>query len=141
MASEKPSWAKTNVGWDIRKVVWQRWAMGDTIAATMTFFDSNMTEYKKAPFDRNTIAAVRNELGDLPIELLHKLLKELPEIETFLMKQRPDFKEKFEFLKLPQPRPSSFAPVLIPKRKIKSRTIEAKTVDGKIEVTDRIELQ
>jgi len=100
MSSEKPSWAKTNVGWDIRKLIWQRWAMAETIKQTMEFFDLDKVKYENAPVDRNTIAAVRNELADLPLELLHKLLEEMPDIETFLKEQRRDFQGKQGFGKI-----------------------------------------
>ena len=140
MSSEKPSWVKTNVGWDIRKVIWQRLAMGDTIAEIKTFFDLHQDEYKNAPIDRNTIAAVRNELADLPLELLDKLLEEMPEIETFLKEKRPDFKEKIESSKRPHSHPSSSTYTVVPKRKIQSQTGEITIFDSKFDGTHRTKL-
>ncbi len=141
MAGEKPNWAKTNVNWGIRKVIWQRWALGETVKDSLKFFQLHKTEYEDAPWDRNTVAAVRNELASLPFELLHKLLEEIPETRTFLMQQRPDFKEKIELSQQPQSQLGSPTHItVIPKRKIKRRIIESKTVDGKVQVTDSIEL-
>ena len=141
MSSEKPSWAKTNVSWDIRKVIWQRWAMGDTVKGTIAFFQLHRDKYENAPLDRNTVATVRNELAGLPFELLHKLLEEMPETKTFLMEQRPDFKEKIEVSQQPQSQPGSPTHItVIPKRKIKSHTLETKIVDGKVQDTHWIEL-
>lgn len=136
MSSEKPSWAKTNVSWDIRKVIWQRWSMGDTVKGTIDFFQLHRDKHPNAPLDRNTTASVRNELVGLPVELLQKLLEEMPEIKTFLMEQRSDFKDKIESSQQPQSQLGSPTHItVIPKRKIKNTRIETKIVDGKPETT------
>lgn len=96
MTSPEPSWKRTNVRWEIRKLIWRRWSLGDTIANTLAFFELRQTDkdLKDAPTDRNTIAKVRDELAHVPLEVLLELVKEMPEIATFLRQQRPDFNEK-----------------------------------------------
>jgi hypothetical protein len=140
MTPSKPSWQKTNVRWEIRKLIWQRWALGDKVPNTLTFFDLHKGEkgYKDVPTDRSTIIKIRGELAHVPLELLHKLLEELPEVKSFLYDQRPDFKQINESLQQPQSHPSF---TVIPKRKIKSQTIETKIVNGKNEVTHKIEIE
>ncbi len=80
----KPSWAQTNVPWDIKKVIWQKWARGDTIAATQRFFELHAGENKGAPFDKETIQKVRNELRSLPDSLMERLLAEFPEVSSLV---------------------------------------------------------
>lgn len=117
--------------------------MGDTIANTLTFYDlrKGEKEFLDFPTDRNTIAKVRDELAHVPLEVLHKLSEEIPEIETFLIEKRPDFKEKTESSKQPQYQPGSPTHItVVPKRKIKRHITERKMVDGKVQETDWIEL-
>lgn len=86
----KPSWTKTNVPWDIKKVVWQLWAKGDTIQATQRFFELNQGEYVNTPLDSKTIKKVREELGNLPDELAKILIKESPEVSSLFERKKPD---------------------------------------------------
>ena len=83
-ARRKPAWALTNVSWETRKVIWLRWAKGDTIQATQRFLELNQGEYADAPIDPKTIKKVREELDNLPDELAKTLIKELPEIKVFI---------------------------------------------------------
>ncbi len=96
MTSRKPSWMKTNAPWDIRVVIWQHWAQGDTIQKTIHFFELHKDEYEKAPMDRNTISAIKDELIVLPIELMLKLVKDVPEVKQLILEHRPDLQGKLE---------------------------------------------
>ena len=90
MGKNKPSWAKTNVSWEIRKLILQHWAKGQTINQTVTFFQLNSDSYKDAPVDRNTISKVLKELDSMPIALLQLLIKELPEVTQSVLERRPE---------------------------------------------------
>ena len=98
MAKRKPRWQKTNVSWEIRRIIWQRWAQGDTVPQTVNFFELHQGEYRNVPFDRGTIKKVKDELLDIPAELASKLINELPEVKSFLLEQRPDLKVELEQL-------------------------------------------
>jgi len=90
---------------------------------------------------RDTFKRLESEINEMPFNEVLSLPKDLqdwiieirPGLEQDLEKQRHEQSSK-------SPITSSSTPIFIPKRKIKSRTIEAKTIDGKVEVTDRIEL-
>lgn len=84
----KPSWTKTNVPWEIKKVIWQLQAKGSTVAVTQRFFELHQGEYKGAPLDRTTIAKVRKELGGLSNELANTLVAELPELRSLIQEQK-----------------------------------------------------
>ncbi len=87
MRQGKLSWPKTRVPWEIKVVVWRRWALGDTKAQTVAFFELNIEEYPKAPLHVDTIRKVRDELTVLPIELLDKLLRDMPELGSLIKQQ------------------------------------------------------
>lgn len=84
----KASWVKTNVPWDIKKLIWQLWAKGDSVVATQRFFELHQGEYEGAPFDKKTIAKVREELGGLSNELASTLVAELPEVRSLIQEQK-----------------------------------------------------
>ena len=92
VTQRKPSWAKTNVPWNIKKLIWKSWAEGDTIKTTQNFFELHQGEYEDAPFDKATIRKVRTELCCLPDELEKTLVTELPEVSSLIQQQKADFK-------------------------------------------------
>ena len=94
MRQPKPGWKKTNVSWEIRKVIWQRWALGDTEIETVHYFDRHRDEYPNAPGHRDTISKVRDELLELPIDLLEQAMNEVPEIRRLMEEKRPDYVEQ-----------------------------------------------
>jgi hypothetical protein len=94
MRQPKPGWKKTNVSWEIKKVIWLRWALGDTEIETIHYLDGHRDEYPNAPVHRDTIRKVREEFLALPSEWLDKLISDLPEIEHFVKEKRPDYLKK-----------------------------------------------
>jgi hypothetical protein len=96
MVRRKASWVKTNVPWNIKIVIWQQWAQGNTITETARFFELHTEDYKGAPFDRNTISKVWDELSCLPIGQLIKLVNESPELKDFVIDLRSDSRERLE---------------------------------------------
>ena len=94
MRQPKPGWKKTNTPWEIEKVIWLRWALGDTKKETVHYLDGHRDEYPNAPVHRDTIKTVRGEFLALPSELLDKLISDLPEIEHFVKEKRPDYLQK-----------------------------------------------
>ncbi len=91
MKKEKPSWAKTRVPWEIKKVIWRCWASGETKRDTVKVFEAAVEKYPGAPYHVDTIQKVRDELLALPIEWLDKLIFESPELEDFIKEIRPDY--------------------------------------------------
>ncbi len=94
MKQAKPSWKKTNVPWEIKKVIWQRWALGDTEKETVQYFDCHRDEYQNAPGHRDTISKVRDELLELPIDLLEQVMNEVPETRQLVEEKRADYAEQ-----------------------------------------------
>lgn len=88
MPRRKASWVETNVPWDVKKVIWQLWAKGETLTATQRFFELHQGEYEGAVFDRKTITKVRAELSRLPNGLVETLVTELPEVENLVKEER-----------------------------------------------------
>lgn len=66
--TQKPSWAKTNVDWSLKIAIWERMAHGDTNNGVGVWLDTQ--EYS---LNRDTVAAVRNELSECPEELISEL--------------------------------------------------------------------
>lgn len=91
MKLKKPRWVKTTVPWETKKVIWQRWALGNTERHTVRFFELNLDKYPYAPLHVDTVRKVQEELLELPIECLDKLVEELPELESFIKEKRPDY--------------------------------------------------
>lgn len=90
MARRKSGWAKTNVSWDIRKVIWLRWAFGDKIKDILKFLELNADQYENAPVDRNTIRNVMDELKLIPCDLVVTLISEAPELKSLILNIRQD---------------------------------------------------
>lgn len=67
-ARKRPSWASTNVPWEWRVRIWERMALGDPDTQVAGWVDTEGSH-----FDRDTIAAVRRELANLPRAHLHQL--------------------------------------------------------------------
>lgn len=91
MGNNMQKWRKTRANWEIRKIIWERWALGDTERDTVIFFESNSEKYPNGPLHRHTINKVRKELLNLPVTLLNKLASELPELLDFLKEIRSDY--------------------------------------------------
>jgi hypothetical protein len=66
-----PDWVKTEVPWEIKIIVWKRFALGETIKQIENFLKIQGNHY-----DHNTIAKLRDELADAPTEII----QELPDI-------------------------------------------------------------
>lgn len=94
MRQVKPSWAKTNVSWEIKEVIWQRWSLGDTEIETIHYLDRHRAEYPNAPGHRDTISKVRDELLELPVDLQQQVMNEVPEIRHLIEEKRPDYAEQ-----------------------------------------------
>ncbi|MDD5095016.1 MAG: hypothetical protein PHV74_11655 [Dehalococcoidia bacterium] len=94
MRKQKPGWATTNTSWEIKKVVWHRWSLGDTDTHILRHLQLNKDKYPDIPVHRDTIRSIRNELLSMPVEVAQQLTKELPEIQSFVEEQRPDLKGK-----------------------------------------------
>jgi hypothetical protein len=92
MKDSKPNWQKTNINWEIRKVILQQLARGQTITEIVNFFQLNADRYTNAPSDRGTISKVIKELKSMPPELLKTLIKEVPEAEAYILENRQDLK-------------------------------------------------
>lgn len=90
MEIEKSNWKLTNVNWEVSKVIWSRWALGDTVKATKTFLELHSEDYPSAPLDRTTITKVREEISRMPIEICRKLIREVPETRYLVSMGRPD---------------------------------------------------
>lgn len=91
---EKPDWALTKVGWEIRKVIWLHWAMGETLTQTAKYLQLHADEFPNCQYHIDTIRKVRKELLSMPVELLGKLVKEVPELKSFVEEKRIDYKSK-----------------------------------------------
>ena len=92
MSKSKPSWKKTNIGWEARKTIYQQCAKGETIQQIVV----NL-ELKGNPLDRNTVSKVLEELDTMPPEMVRSLVEEVPEeTKQFILQRRPDseIKEK-----------------------------------------------
>ena len=92
MRREKPTYKLTNTSWEGTKLIWWRWALGDTKSAILRFFDLNRgnKEYEEVPRHRDTIAKVISEFALYPKEHIIEFVKEYPETEQFVIGQRPD---------------------------------------------------
>lgn len=90
MEIDKSNWKLTNVKWEDSKIIWSRWALGDTVKATKTFFELHSVEYPDAPLDRMTIKKVREEISRMPIEICTKLIEEVPEARELVLMARPE---------------------------------------------------
>ncbi|HUU63667.1 MAG TPA: hypothetical protein VMX96_07110 [Dehalococcoidia bacterium] len=91
MTKKGPDWAKTNESWETRKEIWAHWAYGDNVSKTVIAL-----ELEGRVIHRDTIRAVRDELLELPVELLVKLVSELPEVQSLVEKERPDAKGRLK---------------------------------------------
>jgi hypothetical protein len=64
--------------------------LGDSIVATVNYFDLNKDIYQGTSITGDTVRKVRGELLDLPAELVLKLIEEVPEIRSFINEKRSD---------------------------------------------------
>jgi hypothetical protein len=96
MTNKKPQWTQTDVPWEIKKVIWLRWSLGDNVSAILRFLDLHRDKYSEAPQSRDTITRVKNELMKLPLGQILILIKEMPEIASFVQEKRPDLKKDLE---------------------------------------------
>jgi len=88
--------------WGIRVKIWQCQARDDSIMATQRDFELHAGEegYPKCAPDRYTISKIRSELFTL-LERLPELLPSLPpEVQAYVVKERPDLKDKVQFVDL-----------------------------------------
>jgi hypothetical protein len=85
----RPKWALTNTNWEIRKIIWQRLALGESKSEIKKYLELNADKYP--PLDRSTIANVEKEFTFLPHELLARLLNEIPDMKSYILEKRPDF--------------------------------------------------
>ena len=92
MTTKRPDWVKTNVPWEIKKEIWACWALGDTVEKTVISFQLNDKAKGKYDIHRDTISKVRQELLELPIVLLTKLIREKPETKYLIDQERPEVK-------------------------------------------------
>jgi hypothetical protein len=92
MKDSKPNWQITNVSWEIRKVILQQLARGQTITEILHDFELHADLYLNAPIDRNTISKVKKELALMPDELVKTLIMEVPEAKAYILESRPDLK-------------------------------------------------
>jgi hypothetical protein len=97
--SEPPSklakeWATTNVRWEVKKIIWQSWARGETIKQTLHSFELHQgeREYEGAPFDKKTVGKVREELRNLPYEMAITAVEESPELRSLMERETPNFR-------------------------------------------------
>ncbi|MFC1861188.1 hypothetical protein ACFLYL_02785 [Chloroflexota bacterium] len=94
MKQGKPDWALTNVGWEVRKAVWLLWAMGETLPQTAIFLDLHADKFSDRQYHIDTLRRVRKELDTVPVELLDKLVDEVPGVKSFIEKNRSDYVSK-----------------------------------------------
>lgn len=88
--------------WDTRVRIWQCQARGDNIMATQRLFETHVGEegYPKYVPDRDTISKIRSELFTL-LERLPEMLPSLPpEVQAYVVNERPDLKDKVRFVDL-----------------------------------------
>ena len=72
----RPGWAKTNVSWDTKVLVWGRMAQGENDKRVELWLDQQLApdgSVLSLHLDRNTVRLVRNELKELPAELAREL--------------------------------------------------------------------
>ncbi|MCP3682265.1 MAG: hypothetical protein GY861_06195 [bacterium] len=84
------------MSWEGKKLVWSRYARGETVQNTIIYLESlEEAVYTDRIFDRDSIGKVRKELREMPLSMMKELVKELPEIQGFVEDViRPDFKGK-----------------------------------------------
>ena len=88
--------------WDTRVRIWQCQARGDNVMATRRDFELHAGEkgYPMYVPDRNTISKIRSELFTL-LERLPEMLPSLPpEVQAYVVNERPDLKDKVRFVDL-----------------------------------------
>jgi len=86
--------------WDIRVRIWQCQARGDSIMATQRCFEVHAGKegYPKYVPNRDTISKIRSELFTL-LERLPEFLPSLPpEVQGYVVNERPDLKDKVRFV-------------------------------------------
>jgi hypothetical protein len=93
MAKLAKEWATTNVPWDVKKIIWQSWAKGETIEHTLLSLQLHHgeMEYAGAPFDKKTVRKVRDELRNLPYDMADTAVKESPGLRSLMERQNPNF--------------------------------------------------
>ena len=77
-------WRRSRVPWETKKVIWQRYARGESLENIRIYLELHQDELKRVPFDRATIRKVIDELREMPIDLKSQLISELPEIKTVI---------------------------------------------------------
>lgn len=105
-------WELTRTTWEIRKAVWDRWRLGDSVERTLDYLDSMRRPRKRVgskrkgsgiPGDRATINKIRKELSRIPLHMAKKLISEMPDISAFVEKKRPDLKGRLSEEQLSRP--------------------------------------
>ena len=92
------------------------------------------------PTSRDTFKRLEREIKEMPLSEVLLLPKDL---QDWIIEIRPHLKQDLERKRVEdslEPTMLASKPMVIPKRKIKSRIIEGRTIDGKTETFDRIEL-
>ncbi|MGB6872721.1 MAG: hypothetical protein WBE46_01025 [Dehalococcoidia bacterium] len=82
LTQQTTRWRKSRVPWDTKKVIWQRYARGESLENIRIYLELHQDELRGVPFDRATIKKVIDELREMPNELKDKLISELPEIKS-----------------------------------------------------------
>jgi hypothetical protein len=101
MSTKKLNIYKTHVPWRIKKVIWIRYASGETNENIKKYFQLNADKFKDAPKSVDTISKVRHELDVLDGGIVAKLIQEVPNVKEFVLRQRPDLKETIQELVRP----------------------------------------
>jgi hypothetical protein len=88
----KPSWIKTTVGWEKKKIIWLRVMKGDTPMEIVRFIELNsgLEIYKDMPTDDGTIRKVIKELEVMPKSIASRLVNELPDMVDYFADKRSD---------------------------------------------------
>jgi len=98
MSAYSSEWRITKTSWDVRKAIWERWALSDTIPQTLQYLELNADKYNRIPTHRDTVAKVRKEFLRLPVELVKQLLEESPVIQSLLDKERPELVKRLNLV-------------------------------------------
>ncbi len=85
----------SRMSWEGKKFVWSRYARGESVQNTIKYLESlTEDEYPDGLFHRDTINEVREELMTIELSMMRQLVTELPEIQGFVERIRPDCKGK-----------------------------------------------
>lgn len=138
-----PGWARTNVSWDTKVLVWGRMAQGENDKQVELWLDRQLGPDGSGlslHLDRNTVRLVRNELKELPAELagelpgkvrvywseLRKRFHELDERNVKSEQEAPKDAITAIASKIPEQVPSQVASVQPSRRQL---TLDAPVVD------------